>query len=524
MVIQARLPTDPQFWKDCPLEKGCIIEFPLEKPDEEEAVQSEVSMLVEEVEEDGSGLWLKVRHLGSAALWAREMAIRLFSRERRQIHVCREGCAVCSMADDPRSFHLDELAIFPVGMEPPDYVERGKRKEWKKRYEEIVKEAAEVGGRGVAMASTPAFPPAAPDRISALRSRLQARTRSGAGAVHGRGIVPPAPPLALADAARGARAVKTEPVGGSQLRLRTAAEVTLDAARAGKSRDADGPGGTRGGAASDGGRGGPRAARGDIGPAVPWTSTGQSEPKRLAGLNKRIIIRQSGAAPAKEGSEGTRFRAKNATLTNVRGSSSRSRRARRPPIESELAGGNKLSSYFQIAAKPQIPGKVRDTRELETLARCVDLLKAGRLPELGDALAGRFLAVESAALTNNWHDAQHLEVVPSRHNGLAGPAVLLQAQRHARQVEKAAGRGGWRRMNTGGGDTQPSGPARADEKGGGGAGQGKGRGKGKERAGRALGEHRIRKAQGTMPARRRRPQERSESRGQCPARRCRWGR
>jgi hypothetical protein len=148
MVIQARLPTDPQFWKDCPLEKGCIIEFPLEKPDEEEAVQSEVSVLVEEVEEDGSGLWLKVRHLGSAALWAREMAIRLFSRERRQIHVCREGCAVCSMADDPRSFHLDELAIFPVGMEPPDYVEKGKRKEWKKRYEEIVKEAAEVAGAG----------------------------------------------------------------------------------------------------------------------------------------------------------------------------------------------------------------------------------------------------------------------------------------------------------------------------------------------------------------------------------------
>ena len=195
-------------------------------------------------------------------------------------------------------------------------------------------------------------------------------------------------------------------------------------------------------------------------------------------------------------------------------------------LESELAGGNKLSSYFQIVAKPQIPGKVRDARELETLARCVDLLKAGRLPELGDALAGRFLAVESAALTNNWHDAQHLEVVPSRHNGLAGPAVLLQAQRHARQVEKAAGRGGWRRMNTGGGGyTQPSGPARADEKAGAEQVKEKVEEKAKEREpGRALGEHRIRKAQGTMPARRRRPQERSESRGQCPVCRCRWGR
>ena len=43
-------------------------------------------------------------------------------------------------------------------------------------------------------------------------------------------------------------------------------------------------------------------------PPFQSTSTGQSEPQRLAGLNKGIIIRQSGAAPAKEGSEGTRFR------------------------------------------------------------------------------------------------------------------------------------------------------------------------------------------------------------------------
>ena len=293
--------------------------------------------------------------------------------------------------------------------------------------------------------------------------------------------------------------------------------------RAGKSRDADGPGGTRGGAASDGGRGGPRAARGDIGPAVPWTSTGQSEPKRLAGLNKRIIIRQSGAAPAKEGSEGTRFRAKNATLTNVRGSSSRSRRARRPPIESELAGGNKLSSYFQIAAKPQIPGKVRDARELETLARCVDLLKAGRLPELGDALAGRFLAVESAGPYKQL----------ARRAALGGGAIASQRACRPRRAPsspaaRAPGRescrargleedeyGRRRRLH-------PAEWTRSSRR----KRRGRSRSKEKveEKAGRALGEHRIRKAQGTMPARRRRPQERSESRGQCPARRCRWGR
>ena len=62
---------------------------------------------------------------------------------------------------------------------------------------------------------------------------------------------------------------------------------------------------------------------------------------------------------------------------------------------------------------------------------------------MGDALAGRFMAVEAAAFTNSWQDAQHLEVIPAHHGGVTSPAVLLQAQRHAKQVEKATSRGPW---------------------------------------------------------------------------------
>ena len=65
---------------------------------------------------------------------------------------------------------------------------------------------------------------------------------------------------------------------------------------------------------------------------------------------------------------------------------------------------SQVAAYYQIVARPQLGNKVRDCRELETLARCLDLLRQGKLPELGDALAGRFLAVESAGLTNNWAD------------------------------------------------------------------------------------------------------------------------
>lgn len=109
--------------------------------------------------------------------------------------------------------------------------------------------------------------------------------------------------------------------------------------------------------------------------------------------------------------------------------------------------GDRMSAYVQIVARPQLGGKVRDLRELETLGRCLDLLRSGKLPQLGDSLAGRFLAVENAGIHSNWSDAQHLEVIPTRQAGLAQPAVVLKAQRHQRQVEKAAGRGSWKGAN-----------------------------------------------------------------------------
>eukprot|EP00435_Cladocopium_sp_Y103_P019155 s1595_g4.t1 len=146
---------------------------------------------------------------------------------------------------------------------------------------------------------------------------------------------------------------------------------------------------------------------------------------------------------------------------------------------------NLLSSYYQIVARPQLSNKVRDCRELETLARCVDFLRHGRLPELGDALAGRFMAVESAGLTNNWTDAQHLEVIPVRHAGLAPPAIMLQAQRHTRQVEKASGRKSWNRP--GGAPWGGKGDSKTDHQGGKGDGRPKGKGprKGGGKAGKA---------------------------------------
>ena len=160
--------------------------------------------------------------------------------------------------------------------------------------------------------------------------------------------------------------------------------------------------------------------------------------------------------------------------------------------------GNQLSSYFQIVARPLMAGKIRDMRELETIARCLDYLRRGRLAEVGDVLAGRFMAVEAAALANSWQDAQHLEVVPAHHAGVTSPAVLLRAQRHAKQVEKATTRPAWRRPRNTAGDAGA--PARGEgaphRPKGKGDGKGKGRGAKGAKGGGAWKDREKEKAEG----------------------------
>ena len=122
----------------------------------------------------------------------------------------------------------------------------------------------------------------------------------------------------------------------------------------------------------------------------------------------------------------------------------------------------------------------------------------GKLPELGDALAGRFLAVESAGLTNNWADARHLEVIPVRHAGLAPPAVMLQAQRHTRQVEKASGRRTWPRSTTAGSAPwSGKGDGKSDQPGA--RGDAKGRGKGGKKGGKGKGAWKDKEKGDTAP-------------------------
>ena len=103
----------------------------------------------------------------------------------------------------------------------------------------------------------------------------------------------------------------------------------------------------------------------------------------------------------------------------------------------------KLLTYFQLCLKPHVDVRSRGCREL-AVTRSLDLLREGRLTELGRCF-GRASDGGRYSSRQGWNTAKHLEVCCEEDEGVAPSHVLLAAQRHARQVEKAGGKGSWPR-------------------------------------------------------------------------------
>ena len=72
---------------------------------------------------------------------------------------------------------------------------------------------------------------------------------------------------------------------------------------------------------------------------------------------------------------------------------------------------------------------VRSARELQTLARALDHLGSGRLPEVADMLTQRFKAIEQSLHDGNWNIAAQLEVIPDVGESLASPRGQYAAAR-----------------------------------------------------------------------------------------------
>lgn len=477
---------DPEdfFWTNRPSLEGGVIEFQLQPEKAEDVGDGTVACWVTSCHFDADGCSLMVKWLGSGALWSRTRAISLFSRGKRMLHVCRNGVTRCGERAKT-FFHVDNFKWKPPGVAPPNFVDAVKKKEWQKLNRERSKGGAPAKAPpgGEEKDDTPL---GVGDRVSRLRSRLLAKkgvpaTLVGPPAADPLPARPKAAPLALGDGKKAGQSKKRKGVADA---LVAVAEKRKEEV---KRKRKKGKGSSSPGSSSSGGGN---------------SSTSPSPTKKKAQAKKKKKVKKK-----KKKSTKKKKRSRSGSHdTEDEDSSSTSmipplqRKALRKPgsvlelllrevgealadsaVQEEVeagnlgGSGNKMTAYVQICAKPLLTGKVRDLRELETLGKCVDLLRSGRLPELGDALAGRFLAVERAGISNNWQEAQHLEVLPTRQPGLTSPAVMLRAQRHQRQVEKATGRGSWK----GGSWQSDRWPPRRDEKGS--KGKDKGRGKGKQK-------------------------------------------
>ena len=103
---------------------------------------------------------------------------------------------------------------------------------------------------------------------------------------------------------------------------------------------------------------------------------------------------------------------------------------------SALTSGVKISSYFAIVVRPQIPNAMNTLREMHHLGHCVDHLRNGELDALGDALASRFIALHQSALDGSWIAAKQMEMYPLDDVSAAGSALVLSARKHARLAAK----------------------------------------------------------------------------------------
>ncbi len=85
----------------------------------------------------------------------------------------------------------------------------------------------------------------------------------------------------------------------------------------------------------------------------------------------------------------------------------------------------------------------RGERELGTLARALDYIVGGEMPQAADILIQRFKAVEYAAISESgWQVAQHLELLPSVEVAATGEDELRAASWYEKDLVRSRQLGG----------------------------------------------------------------------------------
>lgn len=486
-VPKPQLPQDynldeSYFWEHRYLPEGSVITYLSYDTDGIE--EGRVAVLVESAVHDHYGVGLAVKLLGTERTGAKTRLQRAFKRGM-QVHLCRKRFQTeCSSLAGDGHVHIQEFFWHPPGRCDWAWLSRGSAK--------LVKDAAqwEVLGREK--------PPEAPrkerpveveavegpgqaettlaERLGALKKKSgprvtidsgKARTirvDGGTPGVLGGTLALPGPP---ASAQPKRRAIKDEPItvdsdgetaGAIKKKKRGVGEVLAQAADTRQKREAL------------------------VGKK---RSRSRSRKKRRRKKKKRSSSSEGSGSEKEEESSSDdmvaplkrRSKREPGSVFTMLETQAIERFAQDGILEAEdphVKKKARMYTYFQLGLKPQLNPQSRDSKEISMLARSLNLLKEGRLPELADTLAARLVAVNTAA-SQGWHTARFLEVHQPEEDGPVPPHVLLQAQRHGRRVDKAGGKGSWGKQEWSWGWNQGS-----PEKGKGKGKKGKGK-KGKEK-------------------------------------------
>lgn len=439
-----------------PVRVGRVVVFVMRSPGP--PVQTgKVACLVVGVEEQENGAWASVKLLGVENEGVKAQAQAAFSRKKLPLHLCaEEGCEV------GKAVHLRGFTVWPEGAFHAPWADKKAMKDMGKflqREKGPPPESPPVGE---------GQPGSATAKLAQLRQRVQSTSREAGGtktprAVHFAPLVEQTVPPGILKRTRmiPIKGEETIPVSSSE------AESSLEERAQKKMR-------------SVGGALAAAVAKQNAEVLAPRTS------RTGAGSSKRHSPQHVGSQSPMVGSPAKKKKKKKSKKKkrkNDSGSSSDSedsssgssdlkpplqRKAEKKPgsvlrmlmeqvvlslsdislAEGELADGAaavnasaKVLSYYQVAVRPHLQHRARDDKELHTLATCLDTPRQGQLERLGDLLAGRYLAVETAALEGSWDTARHLEVCKQQVQGAVPDTVRLAARKHQKTLDKAAGKG-----------------------------------------------------------------------------------
>eukprot|EP00435_Cladocopium_sp_Y103_P049135 s2058_g14.t1 len=450
---------EADFWRHRYMPVGSILEYSAEDPSLVAA--GKISVLVHKVTSDANGLWLEVKPVECESEGFRKKFKSHFKGSRRHHHICYVDAEdVCPLASE-QGVHLTKFSWFPPGDYAPPWmtkaggklaqsglalhraalrdeadVEHGPERRGESETERRLNRLKSKGTGRVSFAprgESPVF--GAPDagRSGTTRAGVLRKPRDSDYAL----AVPPGsrpkvkteivltdsePEISVKEEKKKKKVKKgvadtlAQAVAVRQnLQAKTAATKKKRSRSRSRNRDRRKRSRRKRSSSKDSSEDGSSAESSDASLQPPLKKRSEKDP----GSVFKLLLSQAADQLAQEGLD-------------------------QEDVPSNLSSGQKVKLYtfYQLALKPHLDLRSRDNKELALLAKALDLLQEGDLPRLADLLSARMIAVETAT-RQGWQTAKFLELQSLDDDGTAPPHILLAAQRHSRQVEKAGGKGSW---------------------------------------------------------------------------------